>query len=138
MTGQSEGRTPESLLEELHTAQALLYGAGDPSGVERLLDQEIIWRVPGDNIIAGTYRGVAGVIGYMLRRRRLANATFRMHRREVLIGPAHFAALTDGTMVRDGTTHTWSTIGLYRANRGRISECSLIPLDAAAFDAAWR
>lgn len=129
--------TPEPILDELHEAQARLYTDGDASAVERLLDREIVWRVPGDNQIAGTYRGIDEVVAYMRRRRELATATFRMHRREVLVGPFHFGALTDGTVERDGITHSWSTIGLYRARDGRISECSLIPLDAAAFDAAW-
>jgi YbgC/YbaW family acyl-CoA thioester hydrolase len=128
----------EPLLEALHDAQAALYGSGDTAGVQRLLDPEIVWRIPGHNLIAGTYRGVAEVIGYLLRRRELANATFRMHRREVLAGPSHFAALTDGTVERHGISHQWSTIGLYRARNGRILECELIPVDPAAFDAAWQ
>jgi YbgC/YbaW family acyl-CoA thioester hydrolase len=127
----------EPLLDALHQAQAALYSHGDATGVEQLLDPDIVWRVPGNNQIAGTYRGVDGVLAYMRRRRELAGATFRMHRREVLVGPSHFAALTDGTVERDGIIHRWSTIGLYQARDGRISECSLIPLDAPAFDAAW-
>lgn len=74
----------------------------------------------------------------MRRRRELANATFRMYRREVLAGPSHIVALTDGTVERHGVSHQWSTIGLYRARNGRIAECTLIPLDPAAFDAAWQ
>jgi acyl-CoA thioester hydrolase len=128
----------EALLDALHSAQAALYGSGDTAGVERLLDPEIVWRVPGNNLIAGRYQGVEEVIGYMRRRRELANATFRMYRREVLAGPSHFAALTDGTVERHGFSHQWSTVGLYRARNGRIVECTLIPLDPAAFDAAWR
>jgi hypothetical protein len=84
-------RDAELLLDVLHTAQTALYASGDA----RLLDPGIVWRIPGHNLIAGTYQGVEEVIGYMLRRRELANATFRMHRREVLVGPSHFAALTD-------------------------------------------
>jgi acyl-CoA thioester hydrolase len=129
---------PGQLLEALHNAQAALYGDGDDAGVRRLLDPEIVWRIPGHNQIAGTYRGVEEVIAYMLRRRELANATFRMRRLEVMAGPSHFAALTDGTAERHGVTYRWSTIGLYRARDGRILECSLIPLDPEAFDAAWR
>jgi YbgC/YbaW family acyl-CoA thioester hydrolase len=128
----------EALLDALHNAQAALYGAGDEAGVRRLLDPEIVWRVPGHNQIAGTYRGVEEVIGYMRRRRELADATFRMHRREVLAGPSHFAALTDGTAERHAVSHRWSTVGLYRARNGRILECALIPLDPDAFDAAWQ
>jgi len=128
----------QKLLDALHEAQAALYGDGDSSGVRRLLDPQIVWRVPGRNQIAGTYRGIDEVIDYMQRRRALANATFRMHRREVMAGPSHFAALTDGTAERDGVRYSWSTVGLYRARDGLILECALIPLDPEAFDAAWQ
>jgi ketosteroid isomerase-like protein len=126
-----------ALLDALYEAQADLYTYGNATGVEQLLDPDIVWRVPGNNQIAGTYRGVDEVVAYMRRRRELADAAFLMHRREVLAGPSHFAALTDGTVERAGITHRWSTIGLYRARDDRIIECTLIPLDAAAFDAAW-
>jgi YbgC/YbaW family acyl-CoA thioester hydrolase len=129
--------TAASLLDALHEAQADLYTDGDATRVEQLLDRDIVWRVPGNNQIAGTYQGVDEVVEYMHRRRELADAAFLMHRREVLVGPSHFAALTDGTVERAGITHRWSTIGLYRARDDRIIECTLIPFDAAAFDAAW-
>ena len=130
-------KTAKPLLDALHQAQAGLYNDGDGTGVEELLDPDVVWRVPGNNQIAGTYRGVDQVLAYMHRRRELAHATFLMRPREVLVGPYHFASLTDGIVERDGITRRWSTIGLYQARDGRISECSLIPLDAAAFDAAW-
>ena len=130
--------TAEALLDALHQAQEKLYDDGDATEIEQLLDPDVVWRVPGNNRLAGIYGGVEEVIGYMRHRRKIANATFRMQRREVLVGPSHLAALTDGTVERDGVTHIWSTIGLYQARHGRITECSLIPLDAAAFDAAWR
>lgn len=129
--------SPDVLLDALHNAQADLYGAADAAALHQLLDPGIVWRVPGNNRIAGTYRGIDEVVAYMRHRRELANATFRMQRQEVLVGPSHFAALTNGTVERAGVVHSWSTVGLYRARDGRISECSLIPLDAAAFDAAW-
>ena len=61
--------TATLLLDALHQAQADLYNHGDATGVEQLLDPDIVWRVPGNNQIAGTYRGVDEVLAYMRRRR---------------------------------------------------------------------
>jgi hypothetical protein len=33
-----------------------------------MLDPEIVWQIPGHNLIAGRYQGVEDVIGYMQRR----------------------------------------------------------------------
>ncbi len=45
--------------------------------------------------------------------------------------------LTDGTAVLGGREHRWSTVGLYRIERGLIAACWLLPVDQAAFDRAW-
>jgi ketosteroid isomerase-like protein len=127
------------VLDDLHAAQNRYYGGGDDTALRALLSDDIMWTVPGDNAIAGTYRGLDEVFGYFDRRRRLADGTFRMHRRDVLSGDGDsVAALTDGTATIDGTEWAWSTVGLYRVRSRRIAACWLLPLDQALFDRVWR
>jgi ketosteroid isomerase-like protein len=126
------------VLHRLHAAQAAFYAGEDDSAVRDVLTDDIVWHVPGSNAIAGDYRGIDAVLDYFTRRRDLANKTFRMHPRDILVGAgATVAALTDGTATIDGVEHEWSTVGLYRIVGERIAECWLLPLDAAAFDAIW-
>ncbi len=70
----------------LHDAQNALYGDGEDSLIRVVLAPEIRWTVPGHSPIAGTYLGFDAVVAYMHRRRALAHGTFRMHRRDLLIG----------------------------------------------------
>ena len=85
------------LLDRLHEAQNEFYGGGSGAALEQLLATNITWTVPGDNRIAGTYRGLEEVFGYFRRRRDLADHTFQMKRRDVLVGDGdRVAALTDG------------------------------------------
>jgi ketosteroid isomerase-like protein len=126
------------LLDRLHEAQNGFYAGGCRDGLEHLLTQDITWTVPGDSPIAGTYRGLDDVFGYFERRRDLANRTFRMERRDVLVGEGdRIAALTDGVATIGGVEHRWSTVGLYDVANGRIAACWLLPLDQRAFDAIW-
>jgi ketosteroid isomerase-like protein len=126
------------LLNRWHEAQGAFYAGGDPGPVQDLLADDIVWRVPGRNAIAGEYRGVEEVMGYFARRRDLAGRSFRMHPGEVLVGEGeHVAVLTDGTAVLGGTERRWSTVGLYRIRDGRIAACWLLPLDPEAFDEIW-
>ena len=98
----------------------------------------MVWHVPGSTPIAGTHIGRHEVIAYMRRRRDLAGRTFRMRRRDVLVGDGdHFAALTDGSAMIAGRLREWSTIGLYRLWGELLAECRLIPFDQAEFDAIW-
>lgn len=61
-----------------------------------------------------------------------------MKRRDVLVGDGNrLAALTDGFATIRGTSHCWSTVGLYEIREERIARCWLIPFDQRAFDVIW-
>jgi ketosteroid isomerase-like protein len=126
------------LLDRLHDAQNEFYAGGSAAALETLLAPSITWSVPGDNRIAGTYRGLEEVFDYFRRRRDLAALTFQMKRRDVLVGDGdRIAALTDGVATIHGVDHRWSTVGLYDVVDRRIAACWLLPLDQRAFDAIW-
>jgi ketosteroid isomerase-like protein len=126
------------LLDRLHEAQNELYAGGSEAAMRELLVADITWTVPGDSPIAGTYRGLEEVFDYFRRRRELAGRTFRMQRRDVLVGEGdRVAALTDGTATIGGVERRWSTVGLYEVADGRVAACWLLPLDQRAFDAIW-
>jgi ketosteroid isomerase-like protein len=127
-----------ALLDRLHRAQNEFYAGGSGAALEQLLAPNITWTVPGDNPIAGTYRGLEEVLGYFRRRRDLADRTFQMRRRDVLVGEGdRVAALTDGIATIRGVEHRWSTVGLYEVLDQQITACWLLPLDQIAFDAIW-
>jgi ketosteroid isomerase-like protein len=130
--------TAIGLLDRLHKAQNEFYAGGSSAALEPLLAPRITWTVPGDNRIAGSYSGLEEVLNYFRLRRDLADHTFRMDRRDVLVGDGdRLAALTDGwARIRD-VDHHWSTVGLYDVSDGLIAACRLLPLDQGAFDAIW-
>ena len=128
-----------AVLERLHAAQRAFYAGGAAEPLRDVLAEDIVWRVPGDNAIAGEYRGVGAVMEYFARRRDLAQRTFRMHPGDVLAGDGdHVAVLTDGTAEIGGVERRWSTVGLYRLRGERVAACWLLPLDPRAFDEIWR
>jgi ketosteroid isomerase-like protein len=125
-------------LSRLHAAQGAFYAGGPAAPLRELLTDDIVWRVPGENAIAGVYIGIDGVMEYFARRRDLAARTFRMHPGELLVGEGeHVAVLTDGTAFLHGAEQSWSTLGLYRLRGNRIAACWLLPLDPGQFDRIW-
>jgi len=126
------------VLARLHEAQGAFYAGGPEEPLRALLTEDIAWTVPGSNAIAGEYRGIDEVMAYFRRRRDLAARTFRMHPGDLLVGDGdRVAVLTDGTAVIGRVERRWSTVGLYSLREGRVAACWLLPLDVAAFDAAW-
>jgi SnoaL-like domain len=127
-----------SQLDRLHTAQNGFYAGGSGAALRQILAPDITWIVPGNNSVAGTYRGVEEVLGYFQRRRDLSCCTFQMKRRDVLVGDgSRVAALTDGVAKISNVAHRWSTVGLYDLIDQRVAACWLLPLDQHAFDAIW-
>jgi hypothetical protein len=126
------------LLDRLHQAQNDFYAGGSGVALRDLLAANVTWSVPGDNHIAGTYHGVGEVFAYFRRRRDLADRTFRIERRDVLVGEGvRIAALSDGIATFDHGEHRWSTVGLYDLCNKKIAACWLLPLDQRAFDTIW-
>jgi ribosomal protein S18 acetylase RimI-like enzyme/ketosteroid isomerase-like protein len=127
-----------TLLRRLHDAQNAMYAGGDTEPLRSLLTETIEWHVPGDNAIAGHYRGLEQVLAYFARRRDVADSSFTLHPGDLLTGDGErVAALVDGTATIAGTERVWSTVGLYRIEGDRIAECRLLPLDPIAFDEIW-
>ena len=125
-------------LDRLHEAQNEFYAGGSGAALQQLLAPNIIWTVPGDNRIAGTYRGLDAVFDYFRRRRDLADHTLQMKRLDILVGDGdRLAALTDGFATIGNVDHSWSTVGLYDVTDQLITACWLLPLDQRAFDAIW-
>jgi hypothetical protein len=132
------GDAATRLLDGLHRAQNEFYAGGGEAALAGLLAQEITWTVPGENSLAGTYRGHEEVFAYFRRRRDLAAGSFKMQRRDILIGEGdRVAALVDGSATIGGRDRRWSTVGLYELRDERIHSCWLLPLDQHAFDAIW-
>ena len=128
-----------ALLDALHAAQNEFYAGGSDARLRRLITSDVVWTIPGASPIAGTYRGIDEVCAYFARRRDLASGTFRMRRRDILVGETRrVCALTDGTATLGGREQQWSTVGLYDVTEdNRICACSLLALDQGAFDAVW-
>jgi ketosteroid isomerase-like protein len=125
-------------LSQLHDAQQAFYAGGPAAPLRELLTNDVAWRVPGENAIAGVYTGINEVLEYFARRRDLAAGTFRMEPGELLVGDGeHAAVLTDGTAHLHGAEQRWSTVGLYRFRDNRIAACWLLPLDPRQFDRIW-
>ena len=126
------------LLDRLHEAQNEFYAGGSGDALAQILAPNIAWTVPGNNRIAGTYRGLEEVFSYFRRRRDLAGRTFQIARRDVLVGDGRrIAALADGYATIRGIDHRWATVGLYDVVDSRLTACWLLPLDQRAFDAIW-
>ncbi len=125
------------LIRAFHDHQNRFYAGGDQESVRAMLTEDVIWHVPGGSAIAGEHRGREEVLRHFARRRKLADATFRIDVRGVLADDERAVILAGGTVERDGETYAWGTVGIFRLAEGKIAECWVVPYDQGAFDEIW-
>lgn len=130
---------PLELVEELHRRQGEMYAGGSIDAVVELLAEDIVWHVPGVSPIAGEHRGIAQVVNYFDRRRRVASSTMQMRPGEVIAEGDAVAQFVEGTALLGSERVTWQTIGVYRIDieHCRVCEVWLVPLDLDLFDRIW-
>ena len=131
---------PSSLprrVEELHRRQAAMYAGGPVDPVAEMLAEDVVWHVPGASPIAGEHRGRQAAIEYFRARRELAGHSMQLHPRELMVGEDFVVQLVDGSAEIAGEAVSWSTVGVYRFDHGRVVEAWLVPSDLKKFDRIW-
>lgn len=138
-TAELEAAGAAGVVERLHAAWHGLEAGVEQTGEElaELIAADAVWHVPGTSPIAGTYRGPAGVLGYLAGRRARAGSALEVHSGGLLADGRHAVHLTTGSAYRDGFTYRWDTAGIYRVAGDQIVAAWLIPLDQPAFDRIW-
>lgn len=127
-----------ALVRRLLAAQNTFYRGGGDTALRQVLTEEVVWHVPGHNAIAGSHRGVDAVLGHFAVCREVTACTLTLHCDGVLTGDdAQIAALASASADLNGSSSTWSAVGLYEVAAGRIASCHVLPLDPAQFDELW-
>src|ERR1700730_19381349 len=102
------------LIRDFHDRENRFYAGGDQEPVRAMLTEDVVWHVPGCSAIAGDYQGRDEVLRYFVRRRKLADATFRIDVRGVLADDERTVILARGEVDRDGETFAWATVVILR------------------------
>ena len=133
----SEAGRNTKLIREFHDAQNRFYAGADQEHVRAMLAEDATWHVPGRSVLAGDYRGRDEVLRYFVRRRELADATFRIVVRRVIADDEGAVIFAGGQVRRDGETFAWETVGVFRIADDKIAECWVLPYDQYSFDEIW-
>jgi acyl-CoA thioesterase FadM/ketosteroid isomerase-like protein len=129
--------SPEEILERFMECQLAMYAGGPMEPVAELLDEGVVWHVPGSTPIAGDHRGRAAVLAYFAHRRARAGGTLRITEHAQLQDGDTVVRLADGEARLGGTQQRWRTVGVYRIAGDRLVEAWLVPLDSGKFEGAW-
>jgi ketosteroid isomerase-like protein len=124
----------EALIRRFHEAQA----AADPATLMDSLSDDVVWHVPGKNLLSRDYHGKAEVAGFWARARELSGGTVRTELLDVLASEQHAIALVRVHAEREGRSLGGQFQAFtYRIEDGKIAEFWFMVEDRYAVDAFW-
>jgi ketosteroid isomerase-like protein len=108
--------------------------AGDAGDLRWLLSEKTVWHMPGRSPIAGTYEGVAAVIGLLARVGDLTDE-LRSDLLDVFVSDRG-AVMRYAVHAYRGVHHLETEhLFLIQIENGQVSQARFVPIDQLAYDA---
>jgi ketosteroid isomerase-like protein len=113
-------------------------GRGDTDAARAALADDIVWHVPGKNLLSRDYHGPEEALGFLARVRELSGGTARPQLVDVLASEGYAVVLVRMYAERegrklDGSFQAWA----YRIEGGKIAEIWFLVEDRYQVDAFW-
>jgi uncharacterized protein len=102
-----------------------------------LMDGNVTWHIPGNNLISGAYRGQEQVAGLIAKSAEMTGGTLRFEIKDTLANDERVVILATLSATRHGTAHTQQVVHLWRVADGKIAELRGYADDQAAEDRFW-
>jgi ketosteroid isomerase-like protein len=115
-----------------------LFGAfgNDAKQISATFDRDVVWRVPGNTVMSGEYRGRREVVEFLRRTGLETGGTYRSKLHTVLANDDWGIAVYRAWGTRNGIDLDVDQALVFKFGDGCIVEVTAVPLDSA-FDAFW-
>lgn len=98
---------------------------------------DAVWVVPGEGVMAGTFRGREEILRFLGRLPRETGGTYSSRLIDVLASDERAAALYRASGRRHGRSLELDQVLLFRIEDGLVRHVLALPTDAAAFEEFW-
>ena len=108
----------------------------DPMVVAAALARDVVWRVPGNTVMSGEYRGRRNVVEFLRRTGPETDGTYRSRLHTVLADDDWAVAIYRASGTRNGIDLDIEQALVFRISDGVLQDVTAVPLDAA-FERFW-
>jgi ketosteroid isomerase-like protein len=113
---------------------AVAFRGGDIEKIRTLIDDDVVWHVPGDHPMAGDVIGIDALVSFLNRLREIG---FTLREHDVFGSDAHVCALSEMGAKRPGTDISTRVVSVFHFRNGRQIERWLYPEDMSAWSAIF-
>lgn len=107
------------------------FRAGDLALIESLVDEDVVWHVPGHHLRAGDISGRDALLAWLAG---LPELGFWLTEHDVFANDEHVCALSNMGARRAGVDAETRVVSIFHFRNGRQAERWFFPEDAAAWD----
>lgn len=110
------------------------FRAGDRETLAALIDEDVVWHIPGSGPLAGDIQGRDALFRFFDRLREVTEGTFTIAEHDLLGSDEHVVALSTWSGVREGIPVSVGVVGVFHYRDGQQRERWNHPSDMAALD----
>jgi ketosteroid isomerase-like protein len=111
--------------------------SGDIEALVGFLAPDVSAHVPGRSQVAGDYRGLEQVLGYVGNLTELSGGTLRFRVHDLLAGEEHGVVLINDKAEREGRSLDLNNVHAWHLGDGKLKEIWIYPGDVYAWDDFW-
>jgi ketosteroid isomerase-like protein len=113
---------------------AAAFRANDLAAIEKLVDPDVVWHVPGTHPFAGDLRGRAALINFLSQ---LGSVGFWLREHDVFGNDAHVCALSEMGATRPDFSAGTRVVSIFHFRDGRQVERWFYPDDMNAWNSIF-
>jgi ketosteroid isomerase-like protein len=132
-SGATSGPTNQAIIENAYEA----FARGDIPTVLKVLDENILWHVPGRGPLSRDYRGHAEVLGFFQRFMELSQGTFRIAVNDVLAKGDRVIVMVTESAQRHGRAWSSPQVHAWTVKNGRATVFWQFQGDQQTEDEFW-
>jgi len=111
------------------------FAAGDLDTVKAVFHPNIVWHVSGTSPLAGDYKGIDEVLGFLVKMFTETNGTFTNIPKDVIANDGATVVIGQVHAERNGKTIDAEQVAIYRADaEGKVTEATFYSDDTTQFD----
>jgi ketosteroid isomerase-like protein len=113
------------------------FARGDIAAITDLFAEDMVWHVPGNNLISGEHKGRDAVFAVFAKTMELTGGTFKIDLHDIVANDEHTVSLSRASASRQGKQLDLRGADVYHIRNGKVTEWWSFVEDQRLDDEFW-
>ncbi|MDP2675127.1 MAG: nuclear transport factor 2 family protein [Dehalococcoidia bacterium] len=113
------------------------FASGDIAALTDMFAEDMVWHVPGNNLISGEHKGRDAVFAVFAKTMELTGGTFKIDLHDIVANDEHTVSLSRASASRQGKQLDLPGVDIYHIRNGKVTEWWSFVEDQRLDDEFW-